>query len=539
MVEAASAHTVTPRRFGTGGRRVGVLELLSLPASGLVRTAESLGMTKQYASLTPQSISVWCRRDGHAVTYATYYGLGDPVRLMPADLDVLFIATTTMVSPLAYALAKVFRPRGVLCVVGGPHTLAFPDDCRRYFDIVVLDCDETLIRQIVAGDVPPGSTVCSDAPYHDTPLVEERLAEIKRSAFFAGRPYPGSFIPMLTSMGCPYTCDFCVDWNNPYRALPLDRLQQDLEFVSENLPRATLGVLDPNFAVRFDEVLDVFERISPERRNPYIVESSLSILKPGRMQRLTDTRCAAVTPGIESWTAYPRKAGVVSMTGRDKMLAVVEHLRVLQRHVPYVGVNFIFGLDDDAGDEPFEITEEFLHRAPFVWPSVNMPFPFGGTPLFEAVRNDGRLLAPLPFNFYTMPYLSLVPKHYEPLALLDRMIRIYRAVGSSELLRKRNASVDYWVGKASFTLHTFIARWRRRSLEQTRRHLADDAELLARPRGERARLPARSGGRYRQQLGRFAALMSLEESRPLLTRDTVPAASRRAAGQPIPVRHVV
>ena len=83
------------------------------------------------------------------------------------------------------------------------------------------------------------------------------------------------------------------------------------------------------------------------------MESSLSILKPRRMQRLNETRCAAVTPGIESWTEYSGKAGVVTRTGHDKMLKVVDHLRALQEHVPYVGVNFIFGLDDDMGDEPF------------------------------------------------------------------------------------------------------------------------------------------------------------------------------------------
>ena len=146
-MDESGSPLVGTRSSKSSGKRVGVLELLSLPASGPVRIAESLGMTRQYASLTPQSISVWCRNEGHDVTYATYYGLGDPIRLMPADLDVLFIATTTMVSPLAYAIAKVFRARGVLCALGGPHTLAFPDDCRRYFDIVVLDCDEALIAR--------------------------------------------------------------------------------------------------------------------------------------------------------------------------------------------------------------------------------------------------------------------------------------------------------------------------------------------------------------------------------------------------------
>ena len=50
-------------------------------------------ITKQYASVTPQAISVWCRRRGHETFYATYCGAGDPRRLLPRDLDVVFIAT--------------------------------------------------------------------------------------------------------------------------------------------------------------------------------------------------------------------------------------------------------------------------------------------------------------------------------------------------------------------------------------------------------------------------------------------------------------
>ena len=56
--------------------RVGVLDILALPgrhpADRLYRTL----FTKQFASITPQAISVWCRRRGHETFYATYYGMG-------------------------------------------------------------------------------------------------------------------------------------------------------------------------------------------------------------------------------------------------------------------------------------------------------------------------------------------------------------------------------------------------------------------------------------------------------------------------------
>jgi hypothetical protein len=68
-------------------------------------------------------------------------------------------------------------------------------------------------------------------------------------------------------MGCPYACNFCIDWNNPYRLLPTERLAADLRYASAHLPGVMLGYQDPNFAVKFDQVLDVMESLPQGRRN--------------------------------------------------------------------------------------------------------------------------------------------------------------------------------------------------------------------------------------------------------------------------------
>jgi hypothetical protein len=95
---------------------------------------------------TPQTkfVSAWCRQLGHRVHYTTYWGQRDPERLLPRDLDVVFIGTHTPTSLLAYALAKVFGRAGAITVIGGPHARCFPQDCLRFFDYVVLDCDKVL-----------------------------------------------------------------------------------------------------------------------------------------------------------------------------------------------------------------------------------------------------------------------------------------------------------------------------------------------------------------------------------------------------------
>lgn len=98
--------------------------------------------------------------------------------------------------------------------------------------------------------------------------------------------------------------------DNSYVPLSGEALKEDLTFLSKNYPKVFVWFADPNFGVNFDDTLSVFEQIPESRRNPYMIESSLSVLKESRLNRLRDTNCVYVAPGVESWAAYSNKAGV-------------------------------------------------------------------------------------------------------------------------------------------------------------------------------------------------------------------------------------
>lgn len=147
-------------------------------------------LTKQFASITPQAVAILCRQLGHHVHYTTYYGQADPRSLLPADLDVVFVSAYSRSSGVAYALAKLFGPNHTLTVIGGPHAKAYPADCARYFDVVVKECDKSLVADIVSGQFDHPSVVTSGRPLDEIPTVEERMPEIAASVFRRGRPTP-------------------------------------------------------------------------------------------------------------------------------------------------------------------------------------------------------------------------------------------------------------------------------------------------------------------------------------------------------------
>ena len=507
--------------------RIGILELLSDSVWQNWGTRYyGLRFKRHYASIMPQAVAVWCRQLGHDVTYATYYGQQDPQSLLPDQLDVVFISTYTQASAAGYALAKLYRGRGTLTVIGGPHARSFPTDCLRFFDLVVHDCDKPLIDDILRGSFDRRTLVSSGRPFTEVPSVEERLPHIIKSSLTSGRRPFASNVPLLSSVGCPYTCDFCVDWNNPYASLSRDRLKADLDFISENYPGVYVSYHDPNFAVQFDQTLDVIDTLPANGRNPYIMESSLSILKGPRLNRLKETNCFYTAPGVESWTDYSNKSGAgVGSVGWKKLQTVVAHFREIHEYVPNIQANFIFGSDVDQGDEPVELTEEFIRQVPYVWPTVNIPTPFGRTPMYDSYLAEGRILTSMPFSFYYMPYLVMTLRNYHPVEYYEKLIRIYSSANSFSLLGSRIASTPDYSLRTLYLLRTFAFQATLSKLKRAWVRLKEDAESRKFHEGRTRRLPDFYRRLYAKRLGRYAELISVAEMTPELE----PLADRRPA----------
>jgi hypothetical protein len=466
----------------------------------------------------PQAISVWCRNLGHEVFYATFFGHNDPKQLLPNDLDVVFIATYTQASPLAYALAKLYRREKTLTVIGGPHAKQFPEDCLRFFDIVVGDCDKTLVTEILR-DAPRGEIISSGRALGSIPSVEERMPEIRASTFLKGKAFPFTSIPLLTSIGCPNSCDFCIDWNNPYVLLPLDQLEADMRYIFQHFPRVLIGLHDPNFAVKFEQVFNVLEKIPNRRRNNYTMETSLSILRGSRLDRLKNMGNFYIIPGIESWTAYSNKVGASSITApREKLEKVIEQCNIIRPYVTGIQANFIFGLDADIGDEPVELTKEFASRVPFVMPNFNIPVPFGNTPLSERYLREGRILTTMPFTFYYMPYLVYTLKNYSPAVFYKKLIDMLSYISSGNMLLKRFSNAHALYPAGYNLVKTLGNRQMIGRLRNILNLLNTNKQFRAFHDHETDVLPEFYHYQYERLLGPYATLMSHEERKPILVR---------------------
>src|SRR5439155_309332 len=147
-------------------------------------------MHANLASIMPQVVGVWCEAEGHQVTLVCYTGLENLVEELPGDVDIVFIGAFTEAALLAYALSNLFRSRGAVTVLGGPHARCYPEDARKYFDYVVGFADRALIREILrdCSPHPPPGRIDFIAESSLSLLSEAHLKRMAHSGFKALLP---------------------------------------------------------------------------------------------------------------------------------------------------------------------------------------------------------------------------------------------------------------------------------------------------------------------------------------------------------------
>jgi radical SAM superfamily enzyme YgiQ (UPF0313 family) len=327
------------------------ITIFDLVAKGPARKAFARVMNANLASIMPQAIGVWCEELGHTVRFVCYTGFEDLRAELLDDTDVLFISGFTRSAELAYAISNLYRHRGAVTVLGGPHARCYPEHAARYFDYVLGFTDKALLEDVLRAGQPQrseGVYLAATRQPSTLPGVEERWKFIEPT--IAKAP-TFKVVPMIGSMGCPYTCSFCIDSVVDYQPLSFEQMRSDLRFLLGKMRKPRVGWHDPNFGVRFNDYMGAIEEAVPPGRIDFIAESSLSLLSERKLKRLQNNGFKGMLPGIESWFEFGNKSNTGRNRGPDKVCQIAEHINLVLRHIPFVQTNFVLGLDCDHGPE--------------------------------------------------------------------------------------------------------------------------------------------------------------------------------------------
>lgn len=414
------------------------ITILDLTAKGPTRGLYARLMHANLASIMPQVVAVWCEQAGHDVRFICYTGFEDLEKELLNDTDVLFVGAFTEAAQMAYSISAMFRKKGAITILGGPHARCYPDDAVKHFDYVLGFTDQKLVQQILSAPTqhrPTGVQVAARNQPLELPGIRERWKFLGPTVAKAPTI---KMVGMIGSLGCPYTCSFCIDANVPYQPLSYEVMKEDLRFLLTKFKRPMVGWHDPNFGIRFEETLGAIEEAIPANSIDFVAESSLSILTEPHLKRMAKNGFGGILPGIESWYTLGGKSKTGRVYGEEKVRQVAEHVNMILSYLPYVQTNFVLGLDDDAGSEPFELTKLFMELTPGAFPGFSLLTCFGqAAPINLDLMRTGRVL-PFPFHFLNNNgAMNVKPKNYEWPEFYDNVVSLTRDAFSWRRIGRR------------------------------------------------------------------------------------------------------
>lgn len=349
--------------------------------------------------------------------------------------DLVGISCMTANAPRAYHLADEFRQRGRKVVLGGVHPSILPDEAIRHADAVVVGEAEGLWNEVLA-DASSGAL---RHRYHRPETDLEKYIPMRKGSF--ARKSLFNILPVMTTRGCPFNCDFCSVshlFGKRIRHLPVVNV---VRFIQETGAKRYL-FLDDNIIGDPRYARELFAGIKPLGIK-WVGQASVSFSRNRELMKLAaESGCGGLFFGVESVSA----AQLQKMRKSLKDIALVEDAI---KRVRDAGILFhaslIFGFDEDT-KAVFPETLEFLTRNKIGTATFNVLTPYPGTRVYEQFRREGRLLTD-DWRYYDHATVVFRPRNMSPYELQKGKTWVKREFSSlSSILRRLPANM----------LHPFI-----------------------------------------------------------------------------------
>ncbi len=299
-------------------------------------------------------------------------------------VDLVGITASTPRIEAAYALADLYRGRGVKVVLGGHHVTAMPQEALEHADAVVVGEGETswrkLCEQFLVDPSQVGGLYAEPAPDpSQLPQPRVDLMKIER--------YGAYYYPIIGSRGCPEACSFCFAkrMTQGYRTYPISHVLEQIR----RRPKwvRALYFVDDNLAGDEGWTRELFDALA-RQKVPFGMQVRHEFSQePANLARAANAGCSLISTGYESVNQ-----ATLDRTGKR---ALKDEYRRVIKNVFDAGImpsgNWMFGFDWD-GPSIFDETLEFLHSTHLMHSSFTTEIPFPGTPAFRRYKAEGRLL---------------------------------------------------------------------------------------------------------------------------------------------------
>lgn len=354
----------------------------------------------------------------------------------PRDYDLLAIASYTAQIKDAYRVADLYRRRGVPVVMGGLHVSMLPHEARSHDVTVVVGEAEPLWPRLIE-DFRAGRL----APEYRAPVgAWFDLADAPMPRFDLLEPERYNRITVQTSRGCPHRCDFCASsilLTPKYVVKPVEKVMAELRAIREIWDQPFIEFADDNSFVKRPHAKELMHALRGEGLK-WFTEADVSLAEDDELLDLMrESGCRQVLLGLES----PAPSGLDGIETRAnwklKKLPVYEDaVRRIQSHGITVNGCFVLGLDGQD-ESAFDAVYDFVDRTGLYEVQVTVMTPFPGTPLYERLRREGRLIEDGAWERCTLFDVNFVPTGMSAESLQWGLVELGRRLYDRNFIKSR------------------------------------------------------------------------------------------------------
>lgn len=396
------------------------------------------------AGLTPRNVEV------------RFYD--DRMERIPFDepTDLVAMSVETYTAKRAYQIASKYRRRGIPVVMGGFHATLCPDEVAMHSESVVIGEAEGLWPHVI------------DDYQHGTPEKIYRLAQRPnlaaitpdRSIFRGKRYLPVHLVE--AGRGCHFRCDFCAV-QSYFGATQNRRPTADIlsELAELKKKHNFFFFVDDNITSNMKHAKDFFRALAPLKLR-WVSQASINAAHDTEfLELIRASGCQGLLIGFESLD----KRNLSDMNKSFNMMqgGYEDALRNLRRFRIRLYSTFVFGYDHDT-PASFEQALDFARSSAFYMVAFNHLTPFPGTPLYERLQGEHRLLFDKwwlddAYDYNRVPFRPLGMSAEEIQAACISARRRYYSVGS--ILRRSIDSVnrsDMFMWRNYFLINYILRR---------------------------------------------------------------------------------
>jgi len=339
-----------------------------------------------------------------------------------ADL-VILLSVITSAAPKAYRIAKIFKNKGKIVGMGGPHPSVAPKEALEFCDFVGIgemegywpnilkDVEKGKLKKIYENKEPVN---LDGLPYPDRGILENMKKRGHKHNYLTTQI-------MYTTRGCPYGCAFCTVSNiygKKYRTRPVKAVIDDI--LKHNGRKLNFAFfIDDNIWAVPSYAKELFrEMIKNKVRLKWLSQASLTqAMDPELLKLAKKAGCSALYIGFESVNPESLKETNKGFNKPEEFIKKADAIR--RAGIPIVG-SFVFGFDSDTPESIKDTVEFAIKSSDFAQFCILTPF--YNTVLYDRLKKENRILIPGEgggefhdnWNYYTFGNVVFKPKNMSP-----------------------------------------------------------------------------------------------------------------------------